>query len=362
MSHDMALSVDLESAKALFRCIALETMVTLSSLSSAPIYTARFASRELSSVEDHFAVTVSASAGSQAVSLTILFPENTYNSLQTVASQLENKDKPGSKTSTSVSHASISTNAEKMNLTLSVVAGDVTSSQQDLASLELGDVLLLDHCNYSPSTSSGVFALSANGVDLFTASYEKGAFTVVETITDQNNQDTRPTKSKSKEEVTMKNSSKMPEDNNYNSKPHSRHHNEEPLNANDDLDQYDDEFYLDDSQMSDLDMYEKGANGSHEPNDTVEPSPQSHTLHTDQQLESSQTLKSYSDIPLHIQAEITSFDMTLGEIAALQVGNTLKATCAPDKVVLTSNGIAIAKGTLVQVGDCVGIQIDELAK
>lgn len=67
-------------------------------------------------------------------------------------------------------------------------------------------------------------------------------------------------------------------------------------------------------------------------------------------------------LPVTVEALLGVAEVTVGEINALEVGQAFTLdTKLGDLVTLRVNGIAIAKGELVSVGDNFGIRIQSLA-
>lgn len=70
-----------------------------------------------------------------------------------------------------------------------------------------------------------------------------------------------------------------------------------------------------------------------------------------------------TSVPLKLTVELGQVSMSLKKLLSLKPGNVLETGIHPEKPVrLTVNGTAVAEGILTQVGDCVGVQITQIAK
>lgn len=75
------------------------------------------------------------------------------------------------------------------------------------------------------------------------------------------------------------------------------------------------------------------------------------------------TTRSLEGLSVEVCVEVARLEMAMGQLLALQPGNTLDLKVRPEEgVVLTVRGVPIAKGELVQIGGAMGVRITESPK
>jgi len=78
-------------------------------------------------------------------------------------------------------------------------------------------------------------------------------------------------------------------------------------------------------------------------------------------MESSENPTPAKDVPLSIQVEMGKIEMSLEKLMSLQPGEVIETTINPqENISLTLNNKTIAKGTLVKVGEVIGVRIEEI--
>lgn len=81
----------------------------------------------------------------------------------------------------------------------------------------------------------------------------------------------------------------------------------------------------------------------------------------DEMVAAKEELQAVSNVPLDVVVEVSRIKMNLDKLLSLKPGNVLE--CGLDKsgrVNLTVGGKVVAKGELIEVGDVVGVKIDEV--
>jgi len=75
------------------------------------------------------------------------------------------------------------------------------------------------------------------------------------------------------------------------------------------------------------------------------------------------TTRSLEELSVEVCVEVARLEMAMGQLLALQPGNTLDLKMRPEEgVTLTVRGVPIAKGELVQIGQAMGVRITESPK
>jgi len=66
-------------------------------------------------------------------------------------------------------------------------------------------------------------------------------------------------------------------------------------------------------------------------------------------------------VPIHLSIEVANMKINLDKLLKLKPGNTLELNVMPQQgVSLVANGKCMGKGTLIQIGDVIGVKITKL--
>lgn len=197
-----------------------------------------------------------------------------------------------------------------VSLNVHAQVGRTSLSRNLWNTLQNGDYLVLDSCQFVPGEDKGRVLLTVNQVPAFRAKVKAGTIKILE----------------------------MPQINELGtpmSTPPNDDENEElPEEMEEELD-------LDDLDDAD----------DHEESDEVKQPALSH-----------KPFKA-DDIPLDIIVEVGRFQMTVQKLSELQPGNVVDLEIYPENGVdLVINGTCVAKGELLKVGDTLGVRILDIAK
>lgn len=228
----------------------------------------------------------------------------------------------------------------KISASLGVEIGKTVLSYEELRSIALGDLMLLDRCSFDPETKEGNGFLTFDQCSLFKVSLEQNQIKIIDYPHSQ-------------EEV-------VPMD--------KKEENEEENNISDE-----DDFLFDEEE----DFLDEEEDISLE-EDLKEPSEKDEDLELpEEELVEEEVMEDISDteikapseiieetpvgpsnIPLTISVELGQIKMSAGKLLELQIGNDLDFNpLSNNQVDLRVNGKLIAKGELIRVGDVIGVRI-----
>lgn len=319
-----AYSCDITLAKEVLRCLVLEAMHSFSQLSVAVGLTLQFSSHSPSSIDDHFRSSYKLKNATGSADVAVLIPQETYTEFSSWSKENMHQDVTSEMESS-------------LMLPLTVSVGSTTLNIDELNSLEIGDVVVLDAPYYFPNDKKGYAVLSLEETELYQASIKKNEYVVLQQITInavEKTMDQTPSHELTDEDNDILDQDFVYDDDEFDET--GEHTLEE------DVDQ--DEEDLESDESEGIENKEL----------------QSHTLHSERDM--SHPLLARKDIPIHLTIEVGSFTMSLSDILALQVGNVIPTQYNHKKVTIVSQSSPVAKGTLVQIGDTVGVQIDEILK
>ena len=199
-------------------------------------------------------------------------------------------------------------------LPLSLSAGHVSLTMQEIKDLSIGDFVILDHSYYHPRSHQGTCLLVYQNTSLFYVKRKQHEIKILD-YAEYDSQINSP------DEGFMKGKDEMfsPED----------------------------ESFEEDLEMESEENSEEGE----EMAKSEEASPS----------QIAESLSSADSVPLQLSVEMAKLLMPLKDILALSAGSVVQIPMNIDqKVSLTLNSQVIAKGELVALGDVVGIKISEI--
>lgn len=206
--------------------------------------------------------------------------------------------------------------AKKLQVTVQIVAGKTTLNQEELASLKVGDFLLLDSCTLDLESDKGRVLLTLHELPLFRAKLKQGSLKILEYP------------------LTLE--------------------AEAPMNHNEDEDF--EEF----GGESDFEEFEEEPTAEHEESEEEIPPPiQPKPKEAKEPIaEGKKGGIEVSELPVHIHVELGRLQMSIQKLMELQPGNMLELNIRPeDGVDLVVNGRRIAKGELLRIGETLGVRI-----
>lgn len=203
------------------------------------------------------------------------------------------------------------TYGKQIPLKLPLEAGHVSLALNDWKSIKVGDFLLLDHCTYHPREKKGTMSISLNQKPLFHVKLKEGEIRILDYI----------------------------------------FYNEGQTMHDDELDDFPEDEFSEEEHFDE-----------HPPEDDFdERSPEEETEDEIRFESNKENFVSPSEVPLTIRAEIGKFQMTLEDLMQLKPGNTIPISTSPEQGVdLTLDGVRIGRGELLQIGDSIGIKINEI--
>lgn len=206
-----------------------------------------------------------------------------------------------------------------IHVEIHVEVGSVVLSHQEWDVLSLGDYLVLDRCQIVPGEEKGRVLLTLNGSPVFRAKIKGNSIKILETP-----EFTDLLSPISKSPSTGKT---MQDD------------NDETFEETEEFIEEDESEESEEEETpEETDVEETNSGLTHKPFKT-------------------------EDIPLNIIVEVGRFNMTVQKLSELQPGNVVDLDINPDNGVdLVINGIAVAKGELLKVGDTLGVRILDIAK
>lgn len=202
-------------------------------------------------------------------------------------------------------------------LDVHVEIGRTTLTRSQFYDLNIGDFVILESCQVEPGENKGRAILTVNGTPAFRAKLKDGGLKILETP--QFNEIGTPM-------------STPPED--------------EDFEEEDEEEEY---------------FEEEEALPENEETEAIE------TEETTSQVTTASSIQQKpfkaSDIPLNIVIEAGRFQMTVDKLSSLEPGNVIDLNISPnDGVDLVVNGISVAKGELLKVGESLGVRIVDIAK
>ncbi len=210
--------------------------------------------------------------------------------------------------------------ASSLDIALRLEAGSTTLSFQEWKALTEGDLIVLDHCNYDPTTLRGTLEIVLGKTPLFQARLKEGALKILD---------------------------------------YSFYYEEEKLM---DEPNAEEENLLPETPYTEI----PGEMGELPPEEEL-PYPEGEgTKHMWAEEKGEAPLEKMlaaSEVPISLTVEVGRLHMSLEKLLELQPGNTLELTTRPeDGVSVTMQGKRVAHAELVKIGDVLGIKILKLGR
>ena len=221
--------------------------------------------------------------------------------------------------------------AEKIQIPVQLIGGKTILTRKELASVRLGDWILLDHCSLESDSDKGRVLLTVRDQPVFRARLKQGSLKILE--------------------YPLSLEAEVPVNNEDN-----------PEADEDDLDFGEETDF---SEFEEEPVEEEGkeqAPASKKETAKEAPSAASNEAPiptTKAPKEGGgKTALNADELPVTVLVEIGRLQMSVQQLLQLQPGNTLELDITPeDGVDLVVNGKRIAKGELLRVGDAIGVRI-----
>ena len=227
----------------------------------------------------------------------------------------------------------ISTNlSSKIQTIVHLEAGNVQLQRSEWDAIELGDCLLLDQCTLEGNGEKGKVVMTLNGNPLFRAKVKDGNVKILES----------PFFHEVKTEIGA---------------PPPPPSQEAKL-----ADTFDEEFSGFEDDFSEFDDIESTEVKEKKPKaaPVVEAPAKQKDEHEDTQvpLENGAKPIAIGDIPLNVVVEVGRVQISVQKLMDLEPGNLLELNIHPENGVdLVVNGLIVAKGELLKIGDALGVRI-----
>jgi flagellar motor switch protein FliN len=225
--------------------------------------------------------------------------------------------------------------AKLIEIPIHIEAGKTNLNLQQWMNVQLGDLIMLDHCSLDLATHEGRVLLTVNGQSVFRGKIKDGNLKILEL----------PLLS----EVTAPMAKYSPD------------HDEDEDDLSDlDLTEEDetaDDETTDDSSDLDEDLFEEKKESESVQKQEVAPTAASSSN------ASLQAAISPEKIAVTLIVEAGRIQMTMDKLLKLEPGNLLELDLHPENgVALTINGSVVGKGELLRMGELIGVRILELGK
>lgn len=212
--------------------------------------------------------------------------------------------------------------AEKIQIPVQLIGGKTVLTRKELASIRLGDWVLLDHCSLDSDSDKGRVLLTVNDHPLFRARLKQGSLKILE--------------------YPLSLEAEVP--------VNTDHDEDDDLDFGDETDFSEFEEESVDEKIPAEDEEETPAH-----KDEEAPIP---TQMAPPQAPGGKKAIDPSELPVTIHLEIGRLQMSVQQLLQLEPGNALELNIRPeDGVDLVVSGKRIAKGELLRVGDAIGVRI-----
>lgn len=214
--------------------------------------------------------------------------------------------------------------AEKIQIPVQLIGGRTVLTRKELATVRLGDWVLLDHCSLELDSDKGRILLSVYDKPVFRARLKQGSLKILE--------------------YPLSLEAEVPVNNEDN-----------PDAEDDDLD-FGDDTDFSEFEEEPVEETEKSAPVAEEAPEHHEAEP----IHVAvaPKTHGGKTALDPNELPITIHVEIGRLQMSVQQLLQLEPGNTLELDIRPeDGVDLVVNGKRIAKGELLRVGEAIGVRI-----
>ncbi len=269
--------------------------------------------------------------------------------------------------------------AARLNVVFSLVIGESSLRHSTWKELSIGDLLLLDRCEYFPNKKHGKAHLVLEGKPIALCSMKGHSIEIL----DYAAYEEEPMKYGDEEEPEEEFSSfeENDDDEDYDEEETNDGETSDEDETPEDETSHDEEDF--DEEMSDEDEEHYDDDTQEEQNPEEDYDDESHEENAqDEEFveeeygeELNAGEKRHNVIPTEKEAqpltkdllitlsvEVTRIKMSLDKVLALRPGNILELSSSPEQgVTLTSGGRAVARGELIQLGEVVGIKITHLS-
>ena len=215
--------------------------------------------------------------------------------------------------------------AEKIQIPVQLIGGRTILTRKELATVKLGDWILLDHCSLEIDSDKGRILLAVYDRPVFRARLKQGSLKILE----------YPLSLEAEVPVNNEDNPDEDEDLDFGDETDFSEFEEEPVES---------------SEKSRAPLEEKKA--PEQPAEApihAEMAPKTH---------GGKTALDPNELPLTVHVEIGRLQMSVQQLLQLEPGNTLDLDIRPeDGVDLVVNGKRIAKGELLRVGEAIGVRI-----
>jgi len=218
--------------------------------------------------------------------------------------------------------------AEKIQVPVQIIGGKTILTRKELATIRLGDWVLLDHCSLESDSDKGRVLLAVYDKPVFRARLKQGSLKILE--------------------FPLSLEAEVPVNNEDN-----------PDEEDDDLDFGDDTDFSEFEEEPSI----EGAEKSQAPVPAKEAAPKAESQAPVQaqvapKSAGGKAVLDPNELPVTLHVEIGRLQMSVQQLLQLEPGNTLELDIRPeDGVDLVINGKRIAKGELLRVGEAIGVRI-----
>ncbi len=240
---------------------------------------------------------------------------------------------------------------------LSLYAGSTKLKQTSWATLNPGDLILLNHCSYFPQTKKGTFQLILNETPLFQVKVKEEHMKILDYALYY-------------EDTHMDNT---PDDDDFDATSFGEL-SDEDLSDTDktSFEETIDEDLPDTDETSFEETIDEDLSDPEDTNEidsALEDQDASLDEAADEDLNEDpavdvlpkEALVSPDKVPLVISVEVAKMKMTLDQLLTLKPGSVLSLSVHPDQDVhLVTSGKRIARGQMVQIGEVIGVKVTEV--
>jgi flagellar motor switch protein FliN/FliY len=283
--------------KGFYRFLCLKTLDTLAEAEAFPGLRFSFSDQENVPEEPMFGIEVSIACKGTKSFAKILVPQKTLGSFKEFfrdQSQLLSKEE-----------------AANIEVSLPLVVGSSTLMHTAWKQVNVGDFLILDHCDFRPKVKRGKIRLFLEGHPIALCQLNAGNLEILQHQFDQ--------------EGVVKDEEEYPEEG-------QEEFEEEHL-----------------SESGEEEFLEEELEEEHPEEQESGPIP----------TEEMPALS--KEIPINLCVEVARIKMSLDKVLALKPGNLIELLVNPQQgVTITANGKAVARGELLLLGEALGVKITEL--
>ncbi len=230
--------------------------------------------------------------------------------------------------------------AQKLQVTVHLEVGKTELSPTELAQLEPGDFIVLDHCSFEPENDKGRIMMTINDLPMFRARLKQGSLKILEFPL--YNEVSSPMDNNEEDDEFEDQESELEENESF-----DEEHSEEELSQ-------EEEF----TEESEIEAQEESFE---EEEEEEEPAPKEQKAVPPPTLQKGVEKKEGfkpTDLPVKMVVEVGRIQLSVQKLMELQPGNILDLNIHPENGVdLVVNGRCIGKGELLKAGETLGVRI-----